>query len=109
MDNHRWTPMTATKNSYSLSAPARVHRSLISLFLLASVLDTSAADFLAGADFSHLKFFEDRGVVYKQDGQPLDGLAILKTNSVNCVRLRLFTSTAGQAQADPYNYINNLD
>lgn len=74
-----------------------------------AVLNAYSADFLAGADFSLLKFFEDRGVVYKQNGQPLDGLAILKSNGVNCVRLRLFTSTSGQAQSDPYNYINNLD
>jgi len=77
--------------------------------ILASVLTTPAADFLAGADYSHLKFFEDCGVLYKQNNQTTDGLAILKSNGVNCVRLRLFTSTAAQAQADPYNYINNLD
>src|SRR6478609_5241566 len=89
----------------SLSVFIRVHPWLISFFLVACVLTTTAADFLAGADFSHLKFFEDRGVVYKQGGQAFDGLAILKTNGVNCVRLRLFTSTAAQAQADPYDYI----
>jgi arabinogalactan endo-1,4-beta-galactosidase len=102
--------MNTDKNSFfSSSVFIRVYPWLISSVLLACVLKTSAADFLAGADFSHLKFFEDRGVVYKQSGQPLDGLAILKTNGVNCVRLRLFTSTAAQAQADPYDYINNLD
>jgi arabinogalactan endo-1,4-beta-galactosidase len=68
-----------------------------------------AGDFIAGADFSLLKFFEDRGIVYKAGGQPQDGLAILKSNGLNCVRLRLFTSSAAQAQSDPYNYINNLD
>jgi arabinogalactan endo-1,4-beta-galactosidase len=87
----------------------RVHPWLISFFLLVCALKAIAADFMAGADFSHLKFFEERGVVYKQDGQSLDGFGILKTNGVNCIRLRLFTSTAAQAQADPYNYINNLD
>src|SRR6266699_2611695 len=102
--------MNANRNSlYSLSVSIRVHPWLFPFFLLVFVLKASAADFLAGADFSHLKFFEDRGVVYKQGGQPMDGFAILKTNGVNCVRLRLFTSTAAQAQADPYNYINNLD
>lgn len=74
-----------------------------------AVSNANAADFLAGADFSHLKFFEDRGIVYKNAGTPQDGLAILKTNGLNCIRLRLFTSTAAQAQADPYDYINNLD
>lgn len=38
-----------------------------------------------------------------------DGLAILKDHGLSCVRLRLLTSSAAQAQADPYNYINNLD
>lgn len=65
-------------------------------------------DFLAGADMSHLKFFEDRGITYRTNGQAGDALAILRDRGINCVRLRLFTSSAAQAQADPYNYINNL-
>ncbi|MDW8308104.1 MAG: glycosyl hydrolase 53 family protein, partial [Verrucomicrobiales bacterium] len=65
--------------------------------------------FLAGADFSHLRFFEDRGVVYREGSTPRDALAILTNRGINCVRLRLFTSSAAQAAADPYNYINNLD
>jgi arabinogalactan endo-1,4-beta-galactosidase len=83
----------------------------VSLGLLGprTLSNASAADFLAGADFSHLKFFEDRGILYKQKGQPTDGLAILKSKGINCIRLRLFTSTSAQAQSDPYNYINNLD
>jgi arabinogalactan endo-1,4-beta-galactosidase len=68
----------------------------------------SAGDFIAGADFSHLAFFESRGIVYKQDGQAKDGLSILKQCGLNCVRLRLFTSGPDQAKADPYNSINNL-
>lgn len=67
-----------------------------------------AADFIAGADLSHLKFFEDRGVSYRVNGQVQDALTILKNRGINCVRLRLFTSSAAQAQADPYNYLNNL-
>jgi len=66
-------------------------------------------DFLAGADMSHLAFFEARGIVYKSGGQTQDALAILQQRGVNCVRLRLFTSSAAQAQANPYNQINNLD
>jgi arabinogalactan endo-1,4-beta-galactosidase len=69
----------------------------------------SATDpFLAAADFSHLAFFESLGVVYKDDGQTQDALAILKRHGLNCVRLRIFTSSAAQAAADPYNYTNNL-
>ncbi len=65
-------------------------------------------DFIAGADMSHLRFFEDRGINYRVNGQVQDALTILKNRGFNCVRLRLFTSSAAQAQADPYNYTNNL-
>jgi arabinogalactan endo-1,4-beta-galactosidase len=76
-------------------------------FLAASV--SAAQNFIAGADFSDLAFFESNGITYKVNGLTQDGLAILKSNGLTCVRLRLFTSSAAQAQADPYNYINNLD
>lgn len=66
-------------------------------------------EFLAGADLSHLKFFEDRGVTYRASGQAGDALAILRDIGINCARLRLFTSSAAQAAADPYNFVNNLD
>jgi arabinogalactan endo-1,4-beta-galactosidase len=68
----------------------------------------AATDFMAGADMSLLSFFESRGVAYKDNGQTQDALAILKNHGVNCIRLRLFTSSAAQATADPYNYTNNL-
>ncbi len=66
-------------------------------------------DFIAGADMSHLRFFEDRGIAYRVNGTTRDALAILRERGLNCVRLRLFTSSAAQAQSDPYNRINNLD
>jgi arabinogalactan endo-1,4-beta-galactosidase len=65
------------------------------------------SNFLAGADFSHLAFFESRGVTYKEGGQIQDGVQILKNHGINCVRLRLFTSSDAQADSHPYNYINN--
>lgn len=69
-----------------------------------------AARWVAGADLSHLRFFEDRGVVYRDEtGSAQDPLILLKTRGLNTVRLRLFTSSAEQAEADPYNAINNLD
>jgi arabinogalactan endo-1,4-beta-galactosidase len=67
------------------------------------------ANFLAGADFSDLAFFESHGVTYKDGGQIQDGIRILKNHGINCVRLRLFTSSEAQASADPYNYINNTN
>jgi arabinogalactan endo-1,4-beta-galactosidase len=82
---------------------------LLAVLMLGTALVAEAGEFIAGADFSHLTFFEDRGVVYRDAGQPQDALTILKSNGLTCVRLRLFTSSAGQAQADPYNATNNLD
>jgi arabinogalactan endo-1,4-beta-galactosidase len=77
--------------------------------LVIAVPGLAADEFIAGADFSHLRFFEDRGIVYKVNGQTQDGLTILKNHGINCVRLRIFTSSAAQAQADAYDYTNNLD
>src|SRR5437588_158947 len=75
-------------------------------FCRSALADTN---FLAGADFSHLAFFESRGVHYRENGVTQDGLQILKNHGINCVRLRLFTSSAAQASADPYDYINNTN
>ena len=83
--------------------------SLISALWL-SLANTTllAEEFIAGADMSHLQFFEDRGIVYRENGVARDALTLLRDRGINCVRLRLFTSSAAQAQADPYNYTNNL-
>jgi len=82
------------------------------LFFIASSLWGSSTrantNFLAATDFSDLSFFESRGVTYKDDGQVQDGIQILKNHGINCIRLRLWTSSAAQASADPYDYTNNL-
>jgi arabinogalactan endo-1,4-beta-galactosidase len=86
-----------------------VRNRMLAVILFASVLSAFAADdFIAGADMSHLVFFEDRGITYRDDGMVKDALSLLHDRGINCVRLRLFTSSATQAQADPYNYTNNL-
>lgn len=82
--------------------------SATALLMMLVVRASVAEEFLAGADMSHLVFFEDRGTIYQDGGQIGDALTMLKSRGVNCVRLRLFTSTGVQAQADPYNYTNNL-
>ena len=81
------------------------------LVLAAAICGQTAqaqSNFLAATDFSDLAFFESRGVTYKDNGQVTDGIQILKNHGINCVRLRLWTSSATQAAADPYNYGNNL-
>lgn len=82
------------------------------LFCAAALLLPDLAlgrEFIAGADVSHLAFFEERGIVYRDGGDARDALAILKSRGLNCVRLRLFTSSSAQAAADPYNCLNNLE
>jgi arabinogalactan endo-1,4-beta-galactosidase len=54
-------------------------------------------------------YFESLGVQYKDGGQVQDVFQILRNHGINCVRLRLFTSSQAQAAADPYNYINNTN
>lgn len=73
-----------------------------------SPAQAATTNFLAAADFSDLAFFESRGVKYKDGGQIQDGLQILKNHGINCIRLRLWTSSAAQAQSNGYNYTNNL-
>ncbi len=79
------------------------------LFILFACLAARAqTNFLAATDFSDLAFFESQGITYKDAGHAADGLQILKAHGFNCVRLRLWTSSAAQATTDPYNYGNNL-
>ena len=82
---------------------------LLALVLMLAARAAAVTNFIAGADMSLLAYFETNGIAYKSNGQVQDALAILKNRGVNCIRLRLFTSSAAQAKADPYDYINNLD
>ena len=49
-----------------------------------------AADYAIGADLSFLKQAEERGTVFKEEGQPKPGLQIFKDHGYNWIRLRLF-------------------
>jgi arabinogalactan endo-1,4-beta-galactosidase len=68
----------------------------------------SSTPFLAGVDFSLVGLYETRGLAYRDAGAQQDPFRILKDHGVNCIRLRLFTSSAEQAEKSPYNYGNNL-
>jgi arabinogalactan endo-1,4-beta-galactosidase len=76
---------------------------------LAANVSAATANYLAGADMSDLSYYESSGIVYKDNGQTGDALQILKNHGVNCIRLRLWTSSAAQAQSDPWDYNCNLD
>lgn len=84
------------------------------LLIVASSFFSGAArantNFLAGADFSDLAFFEARNITYKDNKQVQDGIQILKNHGINCIRLRLWTGSTAQVRTNnPYNYTNNLD
>jgi arabinogalactan endo-1,4-beta-galactosidase len=80
----------------------------INFFLLLFVTTTSA--FLTGVDISHVELFESLGVIYRDEqGQLKDLFELMKNNSIDIIRLRLFTSNEEQAQKDPYNYGNTLN
>ncbi|HUZ06642.1 MAG TPA: glycosyl hydrolase 53 family protein [Candidatus Paceibacterota bacterium] len=76
--------------------------------VLAANILVSSPEFLAGADMSFLNCYESRGLIYRDNGQAGDAIQILKRHGINCIRLRLFTSSAAKAAADPLGYINNL-
>jgi len=81
----------------------------IVLMIAVNFVSTVRAELIAGADMSHLVFFEQLGKSYLDNNQTNDAILILKNHGLNCIRLRLFTSSSLQAAKDPYNYINNLD
>jgi arabinogalactan endo-1,4-beta-galactosidase len=80
---------------------------IASAFLHSLASASQNTNFLTAVDFSGLAFFESKGITYKDGGQVQDGIQILKNHGINCVRLRLWTSSPAQAAANPYNYINN--
>ena len=81
---------------------------LIAVIPLMCGLVRANTNFLSAADFSFVPYFESLGVQYRDGGTIRDPFQILKNHGINCVRLRIFTSSAAQAAADPYDYANNL-
>ncbi len=60
------------------------------LFALLIRLPAGASDYAIGADLSFLKQAEDRGTVFKENGEGKPGLQIFKDHGYNWIRLRLF-------------------
>jgi len=64
---------------------------LLSLVMVVSLPTVSEAlGYAIGADLSFLKQAEDRGTVFKDEGQARPGLQIFKDHGYNWIRLRLF-------------------
>ncbi len=76
-----------------------IRLSVLLAFLIPNL--ASAADYAIGADLSFLKQAEDRGTVFKENGQAKPGLQIFKDHGYNWIRLRLFHS--------PTQLPNNLE
>src|SRR5450432_2072115 len=63
---------------------------LCAILLSWSAAGARAADYAVGADLSFLKQNEDRGIVFKDNGETKPGLQIFKDHGYNWIRLRLF-------------------
>lgn len=51
---------------------------------------TLPEDYAVGADLSFLKWAEDKGTVFRDDGRAMSGLRIFRRHGYNWIRLRLF-------------------
>ena len=76
------------------------HYTLVAILWMACAT-ARASDYAVGADLSFLKQAEDRGTVFKDNGEAKPGLQIFKDHGYNWIRLRIFHS--------PTNLPNNLD
>lgn len=76
-------------------ATRRLLRLAVIVFLAAlASCPACAQDYAIGADVSFLAKCEQDGVVFKQNGQPVDVLALLREHHYNWVRLRIFHDPA---------------
>jgi arabinogalactan endo-1,4-beta-galactosidase len=79
----------------------RLHSLLLAVLLVSPRVVSFAADYAIGADLSFLKQAEERGTVFKDNGEAKPGLQIFQDHGYNWIRLRLFHS--------PTNLPNNLE
>jgi arabinogalactan endo-1,4-beta-galactosidase len=73
---------------------------LTAVLLPAIPWHAAAADYAIGADLSFLKRAEDRGAVFRDNGEAKPGLRIFRDHGYNWIRLRLFHT--------PSNHRTNL-
>ncbi len=74
---------------------------LASLGTLAIAHPAPAQEYAIGADVSFLAKCEQDGIVFKENGQPIDVLALLREHHYNWIRLRLFVDPAASADKLP--------
>jgi arabinogalactan endo-1,4-beta-galactosidase len=79
----------------------RVCRAAISAVLLCAAAAAGAQQYAIGADVSFLASAEQQGIVFTENGQPGDVLAMLRAHHYNWVRLRLFVDPAASADKLP--------
>jgi arabinogalactan endo-1,4-beta-galactosidase len=75
---------------------------LFIIVILLSSIHSNGQQYAVGADLSFLKQAEDNGFVFKEDGQPKQGLQIFKDHGYNWIRLRLFHSPTQLPNNLPY-------
>jgi arabinogalactan endo-1,4-beta-galactosidase len=90
-----------TERSFENAARALVNLVLVVGFACSECHAGSAQTYAVGADVSFLAQCERDGVVFKEDGQPKDVLAILRDHHYNWVRLRLFHDPSASADRLP--------
>jgi len=78
---------------------------ILCLILLGAGRIAIAADYAIGADLSFLMMAEERGTIFKENGQPTAGLQIFKNHGYNWIRLRLFHTPSAHRDKMP----NDLD
>jgi arabinogalactan endo-1,4-beta-galactosidase len=113
LDFHCFKKMKANRSKSFVKFPGWLLAALAAVLaansLLAADVPVSSTELLTGADMSFLNYFETNGLTYRDNGPPEDAIQILKRHGVNCIRLRLFTSSAAQAANDPHGFVNTLD
>ncbi|WP_345276904.1 glycoside hydrolase family 53 protein [Litoribaculum gwangyangense] len=81
-------------------------KTLIKTILLILILQKAySQNYMIGADLSFVKDAEDKGFVFKENGQPKSCIEIFKDHGYNWIRLRLFHNP----KLGAYNLPNNLD
>ena len=74
---------------------------MVCVIQLGAVGMAHAADYAIGADLSFLMLSEERGTVFKEDGQAKPGLQIFKDHGYNWIRLRLFHTPSAHRDKMP--------